>query len=304
MNTFPKRLRDWAGTAASILAGNALLAFLVEAFVVPHGLIMAGTTGIGIAITRLIPVDVSLVVLVLNVILLLLGLTLLGWNFFVTTVASSLLYPMFLAIFERVPGIGSLTDDPLLATLLGGVLMGISLGLVMRVGSSTGGTDVVSLIMSKYLHWQLSVCVWIVDITTLAMQLGTASSSQMLYGVVIIVLETIALNRVMIMGRGQVQLLAVSPRYEDIREACLNELGAGVTMLCTETGLTGQEQKSVVCVIPPRKIFRAKELIHDIDPDAFLTITEVQEVQGGRVFTEEWTRGPAGTKASGKGAEK
>ena len=94
-----------------ILAGNALLAFLVAAFVIPHDIIMGGTTGIGIVLGRVLPVETAVIVLILNVILLLAGLFVLGKKFFLTTVASSLLYPVFLALMQRIPGIGGMTDN-------------------------------------------------------------------------------------------------------------------------------------------------------------------------------------------------
>lgn len=294
------RLSDHLKTWAAILVGNALLAFLVSAFVVPHGFIMAGTTGIGIVVSGLLPVDMSLVVLILNVILLLFGLLALGKRFFVTTVASSLLYPMFLALMQRIPGIETLTSDPLLAALYGGVLLGVALGLVMRVGSSTGGTDVISLVMQKWFHWPLSICVWIVDITVLSAQLPFSNMEEVLYGIVILVLETLVLDQVMILGQSQVQVMVISQQYEAVRKKLLTDLQAGVTMMYIETGHVGEQQKGVLCIIPPRKVFDAKEMIYDIDPEAFLTITRIQEVRGRGFSIERKEDSEQGEKAKGK----
>lgn len=150
-----------------ILAANAVAAFLVTAFVSPHGIIMAGTTGIALALNRFFLIDTALVVLILNILMLLLGLVVLGKKFFLTTVASSLVFPIFLAAMQRIPGIGSLTTNPLLASIFAGGLLGAALGAIIRAGTSTGGTDVVNLVMHKWLHWPLSVCVWATDILVL-----------------------------------------------------------------------------------------------------------------------------------------
>lgn len=284
-----KQLSDIVQTWGSILLGNALLAFLVTAFIVPHDFIMAGTTGIGIVISRVLPVDISLVVLVLNVMMLLFGLLVLGKQFFITTVASSLLYPMFLAVMERIPGIDRMTDNSLLAVLYGGALMGVALGMVMRVGSSTGGTDVINLVMHKWLHWPLSICVWTVDITVLAVQALFSNAEGVLYGILLLLLESLTLDKVVLLGQPQIQILVISRYFETIREKLLNELQAGVTMLMIETGRTGEMQKGVLCVIPPRKLFAAKELIYEVDPNAFLTITQIKEVNGEGFSRERHT---------------
>ena len=138
MRPYDKRWKRIAVTTFCILAGNALLAFLVVAFIIPHDIVMGGTTGIGIVLQRLMPnVDVSYIVLGLNVVLLILGRIVLGRKFALTTVASTFLFPAFMWVFERIPGIYDMTDNALLAAVFAGVLMGVSLGLVMRVGSWT-----------------------------------------------------------------------------------------------------------------------------------------------------------------------
>ena len=274
-------------TCASILAGNALLAFLVAAFVIPHDIIMGGTTGIGIVVSRLAPVDPATVVLILNVLLLIFGGIVLGRKLVTTTVASSLLYPAFLGLAQRIPGIDSLTDNALMASLFAGVLMGAALGIVMRVGSSTGGMDIVSLVMHKWTHIPVSVCVYVWDILVIGGQAVAAPSAEpILYGLVLLVLESIVLDRVMILGQAQIQLFVISQQFEDIRQKLLGGLEVGITMIEMESGYLRQAQKGVMCVIPHRKLFAATEMIQAIDPAAFITITQVKEVRG-RGFTLE-----------------
>ena len=169
------------------------------------------------------------------------------------TVASSLLYPIFLGAAQRVPGIEGLTADPLLSALLGGGLVGIAVGLVMRVGSSTGGTDVVNLVLHKWTHIPVSVAVYLTDIVIMGAQAVFSDPEQILYGVVLLVVETIVLDKVMLLGQSQIQLFVISSRYEEIRQKCLTRLQAGITMVQIETGRTRSPQRGVLCVIPPRK---------------------------------------------------
>ena len=275
-----RHLKKAAGVCSAILAGNILLGFAVAAFILPSGVIMGGATGVGIVLARFIPLDTAAIVLCVNLMALALGWAVLGWRFVVATIASSLLYPIFLGAAQRIPGIDHLTADPLLAALLGGGLVGIAVGLVMRVGSSTGGTDVVNLVLHKWTHIPVSAAVYLTDIVIMGAQALFSDPEQILYGVVLLVVETIALDRVMLLGQSQTQLFVVSSQYEKLRQKCLTELQAGTTMVYIETGRTRTLQRGVLCVIPPRKLYAAQALIQSVDPHAFLTITQIKEVRG------------------------
>ena len=275
-----RHLKKAAGVCSAILAGNILLGFAVAAFILPSGVIMGGATGVGIVLARFIPLDTATIVLCVNLMALALGWAVLGWRFVVATIASSLLYPIFLGAAQRIPGIDQLTADPLLAALLGGGLVGIAVGLVMRVGSSTGGTDVVNLVLHKWTHIPVSAAVYLTDIVIMGAQALFSDPEQILYGVVLLVVETIALDRVMLLGQSQTQLFVVSSQYEKLRQKCLTELQAGTTMVYIETGRTRTLQRGVLCVIPPRKLYAAQALVQSVDPHAFLTITQIKEVRG------------------------
>ena len=264
----------------AIIAGNMLLGFAVAAFILPSSVIMGGATGVGVVLARFIPLDTALIVLCVNLLALALGWAVLGWRFVLATVASSLLYPIFLGAAQRVPDIDGLTADPLLSALLGGGLVGIAVGLVMRVGSSTGGTDVVNLVLHKWTHIPVSVAVYLTDIVIMGAQAVFSDPEQILYGVVLLVVETIVLDKVMLLGQSQIQLFVISSRYEEIRQKCLTKLQAGITMVQIETGRTRSPQRGVLCVIPPRKLYAAQSLIQSVDPNAFLTITQIKEVRG------------------------
>ena len=118
MEVIEKRCKNALWTCVSILVGNVIISFTIAAFVVPNGLITGGATGLGILINRFLKTDVAVVVLVLNLLALLLGYVVLGKKFLLTTVGSSLLYPVLLGFAQRIPGITTLTDDLLLASLL------------------------------------------------------------------------------------------------------------------------------------------------------------------------------------------
>lgn len=277
-------IKKYAKILCGVLAGNAILAFTVSAFILPHGIIMGGATGMGITVNHYINIDLSVIVFGINIVLFIAGAFVFGKQFALTTIISTFTYPVFLSVARAVPGVDTLTDNILLATIYGGMLLGIGIGLVIRAGSSTGGSDILALILNKIFHTPVAVCVYIVDFLILGGQILFSDSEQILYGILTLITTSIVLNRVVLMGQSQIQLFVITNKYDEVKEKMLNEIEAGVTMVHIETGYHGKNQKGVLCVIPNRKLYAIKELIHTIDAEAFITITQINEVRG-RGFT-------------------
>ena len=145
-----------AFNSLSIIVGNALYALTVVLFLVPSGLITGGATGIALGINRALGLPVSGVLFVINMTMLTVGWVLLGRRFAITTIASTVLSPMFLALWERVFTGFVLTDDLVLNTIFAGFGIGISLGITIRSGASTGGMDIPPLVLNKYFHIPVS----------------------------------------------------------------------------------------------------------------------------------------------------
>ncbi len=273
-------------TLVCVLLGNAVLAFTVAAFLVPQGIIMGGATGIGLTIAHFIALDLSAIIFVVNNVLFVLGTAVLGKKFALTTLISTFVYPVFLSVMRSIPGITELTDNIMLAALYGGALLGLGIGLVVRVGASTGGTDILALVLHKWFHISLAVFVYVVDFTVLLCQALFSNSEQILYGILVLIVSTMALNRVMLMGQAQIQLFIITEKYEEVKEKVLKEMDAGVTLVHIETGYGAKQQKGVLCVIPNRKLYSINQVVQMIDPQAFITITQINEVRG-RGFTIE-----------------
>ena len=275
-----KNWKKYVSTVAGVLSGNAILAFTVAAFIVPNGIIMGGATGIGLAISHYLPVSLSTIIFALNAVLFVLGALVLGKKFAVATIASTFIYPTFLSVMQKIPGIDSLTDNVLLSTLYAGLLVGLGIGLIVRVGSSTGGTDIVALVFNKWFHLPVAALLYVVDFLILGSQIFFSDTEQIMYGILALMMYTVILNKVMLMGQSQIQLFIISDSYDEIRQRMLEELDAGVTMLHIETGYGKENKKGVLCVIPNRKLYSVKEMIHEIDEKAFITITQNNEVRG------------------------
>ncbi|MCF2681843.1 YitT family protein [Faecalicatena contorta] len=276
-------------TIAGVLLGNLLLAFTVAAFVVPYGIVMGGATGISLTISHYVPVSLSTIIFVVNIILFLVGAFVLGKTFAFTTIISTFVYPIFLSVIQAIPGIDSLTDNVMLASVYGGILLGAGIGVIVRVGASTGGTDILALVFNKWFHIPIAILLYVVDFLVLGSQILFSDSEQILYGILCLVLSTVVLNRVMLMGQSQIQLFIVSEKYQEIKGRVLKEIDAGVTMVQIETGYGQKQQQGVLCVIPNRKLYSVKEMVQTIDPKAFITISQINEVRG-RGFSMERIR--------------
>ena len=129
-----------------ILLGNAILAFGIAAFVLPHGMITGGATGLGLVTSRVFGVDLSVAVAVYNIILFAVGAFVLGKKFALTTIVSTIVYPMFLSFFTQQQWIATMTNDILLSAIYAGIMVGLGVGIVIRFGASTGGLEISHLI--------------------------------------------------------------------------------------------------------------------------------------------------------------
>lgn len=240
----------------------------------------------GLTISHYFPIDLSLIIFIVNAILFVLGAVVLGKKFALTTIISTFVYPTFLSVVRQIPGVADMTDNIMLATIYGGALLGLGIGLIVRVGASTGGTDILALVFNKWFHIPVAALLYVVDFTVLGMQVFFSNSEQILYGILALILTTIVLNRVMLMGQSQIQLFIITELYDEVKEKMLKEIDAGVTMVHIETGYGKKQQQGVLCVIPKRKLYSVKELVQMVDPKAFITITQINEVRG-RGFTLE-----------------
>lgn len=267
-------------SAAIVTAGNLLYALTIKLFVLPTGLVMGGTTGLGLTANYLTGVPISAFVLAFNMVMLLLGLCVLGRCFAATTLLSSFIYPLALEFWQRLLGDYVLTKDVMLCTLFAGLGVGVSLGLVIRAGASTGGMDIPPLILNRLFRVPISVCMYFFDVCILLSQGLFQSPEKLLYGVVLVMIYTMVLDKMLLMGTSRIEIKVVSEKSEEIRQAILQDLNRGVTLIQTESGYLRQNAQLVLSVLSSRELPKAEKLIHQIDPECFLMVSRISEVKG------------------------
>lgn len=178
-------------TILMVVFGNVLYALTVRLFLLPAGLVTGGTTGIALAVNHYIGIPVSGFVLVFNVIMLLVGLAVLGKAFAVTTVISTFVYPAALEVLNQMLGNVVLTEDIWLCTLFSGLGIGVSLGIVIRAGASTGGMDIPPLVLNHCFRIPVSVSLYLFDLVILLMQALYNPAEKLLYGIILVLVYTV-----------------------------------------------------------------------------------------------------------------
>lgn len=264
----------------SVIIGNFLYALTVKLFLLPAGLVTGGTTGIALTVNHLTGLPISWFVLAFNILMLALGFFILGKSFAVTTLASTFLYPLSLELLDRMLGDYILTQDILLCTLFSGLGIGIALGIVIRSGASTGGMDIPPLVLHKTLRIPVSVSMYAFDVCILLSQAIFRPAENILYGVVLVLIYTIVLDKMLLMGETRTEVKVISANSDAIRDAILTQIDRGVTILNGESGYLHNPSPVILSIISNRELPKVEKIIHNIDPESFIVVSRVSEVRG------------------------
>ena len=270
----------------SVIVGNILYALTVKLFLLPAGLVTGGTTGIALTVNYLTDFSISSFVLIFNITMLALGFFCLGKAFAATTLASTFLYPLSLELLDQVLGDYILTQDILLCTIFSGLGIGMALGIVIRSGASTGGMDIPPLVLQKTVRLPVSITMYAFDVCILLSQALFRPAENILYGVVLVLIYTLVLDKMLLMGATRTEIKVISDKSDEIRDAILTQIDRGVTILNGESGYLHNPSPVILSVISNRELPKVEKLIHNIDPESFIVVSRVSEVRG-RGFSQK-----------------
>ena len=271
-------------TLLLVLLGNTIYALAVKLFLLPANLISCGTTGIALVVNHITGIPLTGFIFLFNMVMLAVGWWILGRKFAMTTVLSSLFYPIALEMLNRMLGDVRITEDVLLNTLFAGLGLGGALGIVIRAGASTGGMDIPPLVLKKLFHIPVSASLWAFDFCIMLSQMMFHKGEDLLYGILLLFVISFALNKVLLMGTSKTEVKIVSQQAGDIRDAILSRIDRGVTMLHGEGGYLHKQTEIILSVVSNHELPKIEQLARSIDPDCFMIVTRVTEVWG-RGFT-------------------
>lgn len=259
--------------------GTFLLALSVEMFILPYDILSGGVAGIAVALEPFFHWNETLWANILTVGFLLLGLFVMGREFIIDSVLSSLLYPVFTTLLARAVPATHL--PPAVASLYAGLLGGIGIGIVMSTGASTGGVDIPTIILARALHKKISDMVMIVDGCTVLLGVVAYDLSAALIGLLSVFASTFAVDKVLYAGQSSAKSVQIiSGEWKTISSRIQVELERGVTLIDGEGGFVGDPKKMIISVVSARQYGHLLEIIKEIDPHAFVITTDASDMHG------------------------
>ena len=268
------------GSYLIIILGGAMTAAAFGIFVLKQDFVAGGVTGLSVLLQHFIPVRLSFIVLAVNLILFLLGWIFAGKEFVLKTLIMTLLFPVFLDLFSMISVFDEMAGDPLLSSLAAGVLLGIGSGLILRANGSSGGFDILGVVLNKKFRVPISAVMYVCDCAVILSQAVGKPLMKTVYGILVIFITSLSGNKVLSYGKSQVQLFIFSKYYEQLRVQLLENLDTGMTYLNAESGYQREAGKVIWTIVPYQKVSEIKKMVYSIDPAAFLVIDDVRSVSG------------------------
>ena len=240
-----------------------------------------GMSGIGLMINYKFGIDASLVILIGNIILLLLSYVMLGKEKTANTILGSLLFPVFVKVTEPM-GIIDLGElENILITVCGAILSGIGIGLVFKGGYTSGGTDILNQIFSKYGKVSIGKAMYFTDLVIIFFSVYVFDFQTFIYSVINMYIISLITDKVILGISNSKAFYIITEHETEVKKFITQNLSHGVTVLEARGGYTGNVQKVIMCIIPTKEYFLFKEGIEMIDKDAFFIVTDAYETSGG-----------------------
>lgn len=282
--------KQWFIAYTLITVGAFILAAGFVLFIDPHKIAPGGVYGIGIIVHYLTQgmfswapegFPIGTVGLILNIPLTIIGIKILGPRFGVKTVIGFLLSSIFIDMLHMMLGYAPLVDDMLLSSIFGGVLIGFGLGLIFKSKATSGGSDIIAMIFAKYTRLPLGQLMIYVDSTIVLLALLAFHDWKIpLYSWIVIYITGKVIDMTIEGVSYDKSLFIVSDKYEEIREKIINDLERGGTMINVTGMYRGHDKKMIFTNVNRREVHILKDFIQGIDPDAFITVIDANEILG------------------------
>ncbi len=266
----------------SFILGCLLVAVSYNAFLANHDLVPGGISGLAIILNHLIGINNALFVLLVGIVLLVISYFLLGKEKTKYSVLGTVLFPIFLELTLWVTKIVTIDESQLLlASLFGGVIYGVGIGMILKAGFTTGGTDIINQILSKYLKISMGKAILITDGIIVFISAIVFGPIHLMYSVLVLYILSIMSDRI-ILGISDSKAFFIITEQDDlVKDYVLSELGHGATIFKAKGGLNKENQNVLLCVLPTKDYYKLRAGINAIDKEAFFVATDAYEVYGG-----------------------
>lgn len=280
--------RDRVKRYSFLVIGCFLLAISFNLFFAPNNLVTGGVSGVAIVVENVFGISSSSFIVICYILLLVVSLFVLGKQETKHSLMGSILYPIFVFLTQDIASyIQFDVDNLLLISIFGALLYGIGSGLTFKYGFSTGGSDIICQIMSKYLKISIGDSMKIINFIIIlgsGFFIGTGESiyawENVMYAVIAVYIISLLNDRVLLGISSSKSFYIITDHETSIKNFLINELGRGVTILEGRGGYTGDRKKVIMCVIPTKEYFLAKTGVLEIDKDAIILINDVYQSSG------------------------
>ncbi len=266
---------------AEFLLGLFLVSLAFNVFILPNNIVY-GVSGLGVIAKGLWQIDPSFIIMGFNLFLMILSFILLGKEKTANSVVGSLLYPFMVKLTEGIPKYIDIAGaEPLMLILFGAVINGFGLGFIFKAGFTTGGSDIINQVVSKYGKMSIGKAMIFTDGVIVCLSLLAFGWVKLMYSLLSLYIISVLTDKV-ILGISQSKAFYIITDHDtEIKSFILRHLSHGVTVLDGRGGYTGNHQKIIMCIIPTKEYFIFKEGIQAIDKNAFFVVTDAYEVSGG-----------------------
>jgi len=276
----PGSLKQIFWNLCLICLGSVLVAVAINGILVPHQFVSGGFMGVALVIHYLFPSSLlSLLYFLLNVPVFILGWRFVGRRFFFYSIVGMLIFSAAIALIH-VP---MPVHDNILSALLAGIITGIGTGIILRSNGSSGGTDILSVILANSFSIRIGTTVLAFNVIVLSAASLLFSLEAALYTLIYIFVSSQIMNIVLTGLSQRKALFIISPKWREISREVLDKVGRGVTLIQGKGGYSGQDEKILYTVITLRELHLIKEIIRQVDTNAFVVVYNTLEVMGHRI---------------------
>ncbi len=277
MRLLAARKKEIAHAYFQILLGCVIGAAAYPTFLVPNNIAPGGLTGVATILNYVAGWPVGTVSLILNIPLFLIGYRSMGKIFAFRSLVATALFSVLIDVLPLKP----ISEDPLLGTLFGGVVLGIGLGLILRGGATTGGTDMIArMVHRRFSFITVGMFLFALDCAVVLAAAVFIGSTQALYALINIYVSARVIDAVMVGFGGNKACFVMTSSWERVTDRIMDEVGRGVTHLEARGAYTGKSQPVVMCVASRQEVTALKRIVQEEDEKAFMFITEAHEALG------------------------
>ena len=267
---------------ANFFLGCLLVAIAYNLFLASNNLVPGGVSGLAVVLNYLFNVNNALFVFIVGIFLLLLSYILLGKEKTKYSILGTIIFPIFMELTVNIDKLIPMdTSQLLLSSIFGGVIYGFGIGLIFKAGFTTGGTDIVNQILSKYLKLSIGNSMLITDGLIVAFSAIVFGPIHLMYSILVLYIISIMSDRVILGISDSKAFFIITEKDDEIKDYVLNVLGHGATIFKAKGGLNKENQNVLMCVLPTKEYYKLRAGINEIDKDAFFVATDAYEVFGG-----------------------